>query len=802
MTNRLTINGVTVATDSNLVVGISFSIADLKDIQSRKVARSLPIEVLGTGGVNSLFNFIFEISATSGSFNPNKKLPAVYYKNDIPFFIGDIQLLESQVTFVGSAQYVKYSLFMVGKTSDLFTSIATAKLTDIDWSDLNHPFVYDSGYFPTKWTENSPAVLGKFCYPFIDYGASRIPQTSEWVFESLKPAIFELEYINRIFEYAGKTFTSSFLSSDYYKKIIIPSNTEGYLSNTADQLDDYRFEATTSAPFPSSTVPATHLTGQFWKIADIYDAWQQPIPTDTEAGGADPSNSFNTTTYLWSCQNKGLYVFDGQLEFEVEFTVSDPSTRVFGDLQFEVSVYREDNLSGVWTIVGGSFPTYAYFQQLVSNPNNVYSQTFSAQITTTPISCDTNTRMRFVLRQSAGNRISVLDGGSAVSAGTVDTIISVLTGTSFSGYPTSFALEYGQTVDMGLTVPRETFMLDFLSSVIRSENLMIEQDPTDPNNYIIEPRNSFYGTGVSDWTDKFDMAKGMVVKPMAQLDFKRYLLKFSEDNDQYSLDYKSKTGKNYGDYTYEVDNDFIKEDKEVNVIFAPCVMVGSYDIDIVALRFYKQSSDISRVDPIKTKIRRAYWNNSVACQSYTFYINGTPYAGSSYPFAGSVDNPYAPTLDLNFGLPDLLYVVFSGTYTNNNRGNVQYLQMLNEISDKDSKEVTASFWLTENDLYNFTFRKLVYFLGEYYYVNLISEFNPDGSESTKCVLFRLNPSSVFVPETFNTLSSLGNGLDNLGNLDTRGGQSIGDGNINSGAIMIGDNNVMGFDVNVSYSPIP
>jgi hypothetical protein len=408
------------------------------------------------------------------------------------------------------------------------------------------------------------------------------------------------------------------------------------------------------------------------------------------------------------------------------------------------------------------------------------------------------------VERSVNSRSLYLNGGSGITTGTVNVSVDVKSGSTLNVRPLNFNTQYGQNVSVAATIPENITMLDFLLSVIKSENLLIEPDPDDIDTFFIEPRNQFFDQGILDWTNKLDASKGISIKPSSMLDFKRYNLKFTQDSDKYSVDYFNKTGKTYGDYTYEVDNDFVKDNKDVQVIFSPSIMVGSYDTNIVAMRFFKDAG-IGFVEPVGTNIRRSYWNQTVLCTPYAFSFNGTDYQSNSYPFAGSVDTPYSPTLDLNFGVPDLLYLNFYGNYTNNNRGNVQYLQMLEEITDRDSKQVTGFFKLTETDIYNFTFRKLIYFDGNYYYCNLIDEFNPDGEETTKVVLFKLKPSSAFSPTNFTlTGSGLGGGLGGGLNINVGSGISIGVGNFNSGGIIIGDNNIMGtgIDLTLGISPLP
>ena len=81
------------------------------------------------------------------------------------------------------------------------------------WGNLNH--AYTLANQQTSWTATSGYV-----YPLIDYGFNT--GLVDWSVEELYPAIYVKDYLDRMFTAAGYTFTSTFLTSTPFTKLIIP----------------------------------------------------------------------------------------------------------------------------------------------------------------------------------------------------------------------------------------------------------------------------------------------------------------------------------------------------------------------------------------------------------------------------------------------------------------------------------------------------------------------------------------------------------------------------------------------------
>ena len=122
---------------------------------------------------------------------------------------------------------------------------------------------------------------------------------------------------------------------------------------------------------------------------------------------------------------------------------------------------------------------------------------------------------------------------------------------------------------------------------------------------------------------------------------------------------------------------------------------------------------------------------------------------SNYPFAGDCDNPYNPTLTLNWDTPKEVYYNYpQATYTNNNLYNRFYSKMINQLTDKNSKIERRYYNLSAYDIKNFDFRNVLWDDG-YYIVNAIKDYNFMKPQSTMVELLKLTDYQVFAPSNIN-----------------------------------------------------
>jgi hypothetical protein len=106
------------------------------------------------------------------------------------------------------------------------------------------------------------------------------------------------------------------------------------------------------------------------------------------------------------------------------------------------------------------------------------------------------------------------------------------------------------------------------------------------------------------------------------------------------------------------------------------------------------------------------------------------------PYLGHLDNPYNPKYDINFGQNKGTFDFLSERITNDNLYKVYWQNYMNEISDKDSRIITASFYLTADDIADFRFNDNIFIDEQYYKVNKIINYNPAVDSTVKIELIK------------------------------------------------------------------
>jgi len=123
-----------------------------------------------------------------------------------------------------------------------------------------------------------------------------------------------------------------------------------------------------------------------------------------------------------------------------------------------------------------------------------------------------------------------------------------------------------------------------------------------------------------------------------------------------------------------------------------------------------------------------YWGGTLATVNPWNYYSSQSSQPSTlevvYPYCGHVDNPITPTLDLCFGVPSEIYYVnpygFT-SYTNNNLYNKYHSKFIEEITDRNSKLIVLFIYLNPLDIFNISFRDLIYIDNHFYRLQKIIE---------------------------------------------------------------------------------
>jgi hypothetical protein len=245
------------------------------------------------------------------------------------------------------------------------------------------------------------------------------------------------------------------------------------------------------------------------------------------------------------------------------------------------------------------------------------------------------------------------------------------------------------------------------------------------------------GTTTSrDWTYRLDRSKPIRLKPMSELNGRYFEYKYKPDADYYNEQYLKKFGQGYGDYLEDSGYEFAKEKQTAELIFSASALVGYTGEDKKISTVWKLSGTTE--DKTEHNIRILQIKKITGVTSYDVKDGGTVKQSlTSYGYAGHLDDPDTPQADINFGTPEEIYFNLTNQYPSANLFTGFWFDYVAEITDKDSKLMSAFFRLNEMDIYGLDFARLIYINGALWRLNRIIDFNPLGADSTKVELLKV-----------------------------------------------------------------
>lgn len=693
---------------------ITKSIVDVKEPEQRKADYTKTISIPGTQNNNAIFSNIFNLDRATinqtninyqPDFNPNLNVDAILYQNGIVQIQGYLQLNQINIT----NGLITYEIVIIGKFANLFQAIQGKNIRDIDLSEFDH--AWNRSNIEASWI--APVGSG-YVYPLIDRGNSTNNQQRQYRLDTMYPAVYVKTIIDKIFSDAGYRYESNFFNSDRFKRLIIPYS-GGLFNMTEQEVADRTFEAGISTMY---SAPATGAL--FDNIVAPFDV----IVKDTVPPG------FNTSTYEFEI-TAGL---EGKATFRAELDISlvnNTVSTMTESLGCAVTIQRRTAL--------GVTNTYGY--QFVLRPFSIptlgsFDTTFSTQ--SPEIDVSVGDFVYVGIQFGVTNRTN---GG--------DYTFNIKDTSSFFNAPNP-SYQENQTISIVSALPDKIKQSDFVSSIFKMFNLYYDIDQIDKEKFIIEPREDFYTDSVFDLTDYLDLSKQIESRPMGLLDFRDFDMMYTEDDDYLNKTYQDVYLEPYGTNKFDVNNDFIKEEKQVKVIFSPTPNTSSTLVDRVGPQIVSPDPN---TQPGETtyNIRILYWAGyqSTADGWEIIQNDGTKTSYSVWPYAGMVNDTINPTFSLEFGIPKALFysrTVAGGAFiTTANLFNTYWWRNILEITDKDSKLITAYFKLSPHLISLLSFRKLYKLDNQFYRLNKI-EYDLSSREPVKIELLKTYTAPQFIPQ--------------------------------------------------------
>ena len=591
-----------------------------------------------------------------------------------------------------------------------------------------------------------------YCYPRIHYGDQI---GSVYAVTDLPPALYAKQILDTAFNVAEFSYESEFLNSDYFRSLIIPAdlNQKGTLTN--DEILARLFSV-----YKNTTTSSAYTTPVDYDTVDV-------IYEDETPPASDPNNLYDNTLGTFNVPAAGNYVLNATLSLTL-LAVPDSVPVVWGpgasngvpttiEVKFIIykNTYDPANFLTTQT-VSITFPANDLADQITSLAGREWN------LPGIGVTCEQVLEPGDVVKTIFEWRVlydgDLLGYEGYFNDGASNTVDGQLTMKSYHGQLYNSIPPYGvenTTINLSQTLPSDIKVADYFSSLVKTFNLLVLPDPDNDRNLFIEPRDSFYTSDIVDWTYKLDLSKDLEILPLASEIKKKYIYKYKDDGDFWNKNYQDSIRYGYGEYQITTDTDFNTDESKTELIFSPTPLVGRrgnpiYTDNLILSRITK---DLGSNETIKSNLRLLYLGGQRIPANSSYYISSvtasTPV--ELYPqytlYAGHLDQPLVPTIDLNFWQPFWTYFRVD-QWTTGNLFNTFHRNQLLDTIDRDAKLVTAYFYLKPSDIKNLDFRKQIFVDGSYYRLNKITDYNGATPGLTKVELIRFNSERPpFVPTT-------------------------------------------------------
>lgn len=795
----------------DISIPATYSVVDIREPEKRNTAFTKTVEIPGTAENNDIFSHIWNLGTvlnTSGTtqtvnfnpnFNPNLKANVLVLIDGVTTFKGYLQL--NSIDIDQTYYKIKYNCTMFGNLANIFQTLGDSRLSDLDLSEYDHTYsqtnqinswntsIIKNGANYVNFSGGAPTGEG-YVYPMIDYGYNN---GMSYNVNEFFPAIYAKTIVDKIVGDAGFNWSPDFIGDSYFKRLVVP------FSGDALRLSDTQIQNRT---FRAQNNAAWNIAQDLRGVSGLQTTGNAAFQDETTTPNFDTGGVYNNSIYRFTAANNGTYKISAEVSmnlthFPTAASVSYNGSDVYDGFAF-VTIRKNGNqvLNGV---------SLGFLQGASSIPNTTgpYFSFKQATLTSGTTTSNLIVPVQWQGYLAAGEYVNIYmstqSGSQNGSATTNDlykasgnsrgwTQINVLTDSFFRADIADTKLQEGDTVSMSNVLPQNVKQSDFLLSIIKMHNLYLDQDPNQPNKLIVDTRDNFYTSGTTRyWDTKLDYGKPRTKTPMGELEARTYVFKYKDDKDYYNETYDKKWYDNYGLKRYSINNEFLKDEAKTELIFSPTPLADYVGIDRVLPKIFSVDSN-GVAQPRPSNIRILYYGGLKTTNTgWTYATSGT--TTYLYPYAGHLDDPWSPTLDLNWEVPkEVFYTTDQFAYTDNNLFNGYWQKAMQEMTDPDSYIFTGWFKLNAVDIATLDFRDTFYIDGQYFRLNKIYDYDPTQNELTKCEFVKLKDYPAYVAQTKTGYGGVNNTFTNGSAMPTFRQQTTQSGNYSGSSSRMGQNN--------------
>ncbi len=709
-------------------IPLTLSIDDFKNVAEKTQSYSKDFNLPATKRNNKIFTQIFEITnsveSNGDSFNPYIQTQCVLKQDGNIIFRGYLKLLD----IVNKDEEISYNVNLYSESIVLVDVLKNKKFLDLDFSELEHE--YNKTNIEASWddsvgiTLNNELDITSFAYdaglgvnnttvlkyPFVDWtGDLTVDNSNMPVLNKLEDAFrpfINCKYIlNKIFDDAGFTFTSSFFDSSTFTNLFMDFNWGA--GNAPVNLG-------------SNTEVGIYMNNSPHYAGTSYT--ELKINIDALGGTFGSDVDYNTSTNkITSVNNNSTYIIDYFYDIVVNSGLYNYSTRWL--ITRNDGTTEEKDLIPL-TLSTGGIVTYSGNLTITLDLGETAEAQFLASHTNSVFQRFDN------INSPPQLNFSSLFLTKSVDAITDSTLLNNLRG--------------------------DLAQWDFLKSIINMFNLIIRQDETNPTNLLIETYDKVFNDeglvpppkGLSlldrnithDWTSKVD-ATEIKLTPLNLV--KETMFDYAEDETDYITNlYKNTFSSPYGSEVFTARGNTIFEGSEKieAIAFSATVVKPLFDYlpqFLTPAIFSKESGTYQSFDNLPRILYKTSSTPFTMTDGTTYKIpaqNGVAETAAETRFLKFSHTtelpPTSSSLNFNFGTNQLIGIAGN---TLNSLYQENWATYFDELYNFDTKSMTVKVNLNAADISQFNFNDKVMIMNRSYRVNRI-DYKPNDLSIVEFIL--------------------------------------------------------------------
>ena len=639
-----------------------------------------------------------------------------------------------------------------------------------------------------------------------------------------RPAIQIKEMIKIILGKNGLSYTSAFIDSEYFSKIFM--TTGGHLEDALPPV----ISGTTTVVAPGQCIVG-YAEDSSWGIFGTED--------NLVSGGAWTNNCDDQNVLQYylepdtvgvddsGCYNASLNFFRKLHPTQTSLNIKSRSYRKKARLcnpafmennygfriRYELVKVKANGELAINPLTGNEVIYAEHEGTIDSNNDNGYNE-LSPNIDITDLNVGNRFRIRVTVYnwyfQSGANcalslglpcncNADVFDdppmwctGYSSIynsnPTGTIE-CLSTYIKMNYDGYDLE---NYDSVINVPACIDPDLKQKDFFKDLIQRFNLIVTQNPNNPSNIIIEPYDTYLGSGtIRYWTDKLDLSKEQIVTDTSSLQKERIFFTDKEDEDLMNKEIKEQHAwaNVYGRLEItETNNKWAKGELKNSPMFSPYINgqilktpnsqngyqtmdLWGNKLDNVAIQYefsYEINDDNVEITSAHTQPKLFWYNGTptdikdegeartIYMHAFTALVGWTAFSFTNYPLCSPYELTPNATTDTAFitpttkslywdswatpVVPDL--EVFNWVETTpSNWGYCLYgyywHQYLTSLHHPESRLMDCYLNLNEVDIFNFDFNDEIFIKDSYWRILKIHNYQVGVKASTKVTLLKI-----------------------------------------------------------------